>query len=61
MELVGKTAGKRPLGRHKYRQEDNIRMDIREIGWCGMDWIDLTQERDQSRSFVKTVMRVRLP
>jgi hypothetical protein len=44
---VGKSEGKRPLGRPTYRREDNIKMDLREIGWGGMDWINLAQERDQ--------------
>jgi hypothetical protein len=44
--LVGKPEGKRPLGRPRRRWEDNSRMDLREIGWGGMDWIDLTQDRD---------------
>jgi hypothetical protein len=44
--LVGKPSGKRPLGRPRYRWKDNIRMDLREIGWGGMDWIDLAQDRD---------------
>jgi hypothetical protein len=39
--MVGKLEGKRPLGRPRHRWEDNIRMDPREIGWDGMDWIDL--------------------
>jgi hypothetical protein len=45
--LVGKPEGKRPLGRHRCRREDNIRMDLREIGWEGVDWIHLGQDRDQ--------------
>jgi hypothetical protein len=45
--LVGKPEGKRPLGRPKRRWVSNSRMDLREIGWGGMDWIDLAQERDQ--------------
>jgi hypothetical protein len=44
--LVGKPEGKRPLGRPRRRWEDNIRMDLGEIGWGGMDWIDLAQDRD---------------
>jgi hypothetical protein len=44
--LVGKPGGKRPLGRPRRRWEDIIRMDLREIGWGGMDWIDLTQDSD---------------
>jgi hypothetical protein len=47
--LVGKPAGRRPLGRSRHRWEDSIKMDIREIGWGrgGMDWINLTQDRDR--------------
>jgi hypothetical protein len=44
--LVGKPEGKRPLGRPRRRWVDNIKMDLREIGWDGMDWIDLAQDRD---------------
>jgi hypothetical protein len=44
--LVGKPEGKRSLGRHR-RRRDDIRMDIREIGWGGMDWIDVAQDGDQ--------------
>jgi hypothetical protein len=47
--LVGKPEGKRPLGRRRRRWVDNIKMDLREIGWDGMDWIDLAQDRDQWR------------
>jgi hypothetical protein len=45
--LVGKPEGKRPLGRPRRRWADNIKMDLREIGWDGMDWIELAQDRDQ--------------
>jgi hypothetical protein len=45
--LVGKPESKRPLGRPRRRWVDNIKPDIREIGWYGMDWIDLAQDRDQ--------------
>jgi hypothetical protein len=58
---VGKPEGKRPLGRPRRRWEDNIRMDLREIGWGGMDWTDLAQVRDQSRDLVNTVMNLRVP
>jgi hypothetical protein len=43
--LVGRAEGKRPLERTRRRWEDNIRMDLREIGWGGMDWIDLAQDK----------------
>jgi hypothetical protein len=54
--FVGKSEGKRPLGRSRCRWESNIKMDLRELGWGGMDWIDLAQDRDQWRVLVKTVM-----
>jgi hypothetical protein len=50
--LVGKPEGKRPLGRLRRRWEDNIRIDLREIGWGGMDWIYLAQDRDQWKALV---------
>jgi hypothetical protein len=59
--LVGKTEEKRPLGRPRSRRVDNIKMDLREMGWGGMDWIDLAQERDQWRALVNTVMNLRVP
>jgi hypothetical protein len=59
--LVEKPEGKRPLGRPRRRWEDNIRMDLREIGWGGMDWIDLAQDGDQWRALVNTVMNLRVP
>jgi hypothetical protein len=54
--LVGKPEGKRPLGRPRRRWVDNIKMDLREIGWDGVDWIDLAQNRDHWRALVNTVM-----
>jgi hypothetical protein len=54
--LVGNPEGKRPLERSRRRRVDNVKMDLREIGWVGMDWIDLAQERDQWRALVITVM-----
>jgi hypothetical protein len=59
--LVRKTEGKRPLGRPRRRWVDNIKMDLREIGWDGMDWIELAQERDQWRVLLNTVMNLRVP
>jgi hypothetical protein len=59
--LVGKAEGKRPLGRLRRRWVDNIKIDLREIGWDGMDCIDLTQDRDQCRTLVNTVMNLRVP
>jgi hypothetical protein len=59
--LVGKPEGKRPLGRHICRLEDNIKMDLKEIGWGSMDWIHLAHDRDQWRALVNTVINVRVP
>jgi hypothetical protein len=59
--LVGKPEGKRPLGRPRRRWENNIKMDIREIVWYGMDWIDLAQDRDRWRALVNMVMSLRVP
>jgi hypothetical protein len=59
--LVGKPEGKRPLGRPRRRWVDNITMDRREIGWDGVDWIELTQDRDQWSALVNTVMNLRVP
>jgi hypothetical protein len=59
--LVGKPKGKRPLGRPRRRWENNIKIDLREIGWGGLDWIDLAQDRDQWRAVVNTVMNLRVP
>jgi hypothetical protein len=58
---MGKPEVKRPLGRPRRRWEDNIRMDLREIGWGGMDWIDPAQDRDQWKALVNTVMNLRVP
>jgi hypothetical protein len=58
--LVGKPERKRPLGRTKCRWEDNIKMDLREIGRGGMDWIDMAQDRDQWRALMNTVMNLRV-
>jgi hypothetical protein len=51
--LMGEPEGKKPLGIPRRRYEDNIRMDLREIGWGGMDWIDVAQDRDQWRALDK--------
>jgi hypothetical protein len=58
---VGRPEGKRPLGRPRRRWVDNIKMDLREIGWGGMDLIDLALDRDQWRVLVNTVMNHRVP
>jgi hypothetical protein len=59
--MVGKPEGKRPLGRPRPRWEDNIKMDLTEIRWGGMDWIDLAQDRHQWRALVNTAMNLRVP
>jgi hypothetical protein len=59
--LVGKSEEKKPLGRPRRRWVDNIKMDLREIGWGDMDWIDLAQDRDQWRALVNTVMNLLVP
>jgi hypothetical protein len=59
--LVGKPEGKRPLARPRSRWVDNIKMDLREIGWGCMDWIYMAQDRDQCRTLVNTVMNPRVP
>ena len=59
--LVGKPEGKRPLGRPGRRLVGNIKMDIQEVGWGGMDWIDLAQDRDRWLELVNAVMNLRVP
>jgi len=55
------TLGKEPLGRPKHRWEDNIKMDLQEVGCEDMDWIDLAQDRDRWRALVNTVTYFRVP
>ena len=59
--LVGKSEGKKPLGRPGRRWEDNIKIDLQEIGCGGMDWIELAQDRDRCQSLVNTVTNFRVP
>jgi hypothetical protein len=59
--LVGKPEGKRPLGRPRRRWVDNIRMDLGEVGWRGVEWIGLAQDRNRWRALVNTVLNLRVP
>ncbi|KAJ4426265.1 hypothetical protein ANN_27077 [Periplaneta americana] len=59
--LVGRSEGKRPLGRPRRRWEDNIKMDLREVGYDDRDWINLAQDRDQWRAYVRAAMNLRVP
>ena len=58
--LVGKPEGKRPLGGPRRRWEDNIKMDLQEVGCRGMDWIELAQDRDRWRALVNAIMNIRV-
>ena len=59
--LVGKPEGKRPLGRPRCRWEDNIKMDLQEVGGGCRDWMELAQDRDRWRALVSTVRNLRVP
>jgi hypothetical protein len=59
--LVRKPEGRRPLEKPRRRWEDNIKMDLREVGWEGIDWINLAQDRDRWRALVNAVMNLRVP
>jgi hypothetical protein len=59
--LVGKPEGKKPPGRPRRRWVNNIKMDLREIEWCCMDWIELARDRDQWRALVNMVMNLKVP
>jgi hypothetical protein len=59
--LVGKPEGNRPLGRSRHRWVDNIRLDLGEVGWGGVDWIGLAKDRNRWRSLVNSVMNFRVP
>jgi hypothetical protein len=59
--LVGKPEGKRPLGRPRRKWEDNINMDVEEVGGDRGDWMELAQDRDRWRALVSTVKNLRVP
>jgi transposase len=59
--LVGRPEGRRPLGRPRLRWEDNIKMGLQDMGWGGMDWIELAQDRDRWWALVNAVMNFRVP
>ena len=59
--LVGKREGKRPLGSPRRKWEDNIKIDLQEVGCGGMGWIDLAQDRDRWWAFVNVVMHLWVP
>jgi len=59
--LVGRSEGKRLLGTSRHRWEDNIKMDLQEVGWGGMDWVDLAQERDRWQALVNVGMNSWVP
>jgi len=58
---VGKLEGKRPLGRPRRRWEDNIKMNLQEVGCGGMDWIELAQDKDRWRALLNAVMNLQVP
>jgi hypothetical protein len=59
--LVGKPKGRKPLGRPRCKWLDNIRMDLVEVGWGGVDWIGLAQDKDSWRALVNSVLNLRFP
>ena len=58
---MGRPEGRRPLGRSRLKWEDNIKMDLQEVGCEGMDWIELAQDRNRWRALVNVVMNIRVP
>jgi hypothetical protein len=59
--LVKRPEGKSPLGKPRYRREDNVKMNLQEVRWEGMNWTDLAQYRDTWRAFVNAAMNLRVP
>ena len=58
---MGKREGKRPFGRPKRRWKDNIKMDLKEVGWGNMDWIDLAQDRNRLQALLNAVINLQVP
>jgi hypothetical protein len=58
---VGKPEGNRPLGRPRHKWVDNIKMDLLDLGWSGVDWFGLAQDRDKGRALVNAVTNLRVP
>ena len=59
--VMGRPEGKRPLGKPRHRWEDNIKVDLKEIGWKGLDWIDLTQDRDRWLAIMNMIKNLCVP
>jgi hypothetical protein len=59
--LVGKSEGKRPLGRPRLRWKDNIKLNLQEVGCGGMDWVELAKDRDRWQALVNAIMNLRVP
>ena len=59
--LVGRHEGKSPLGRPRHKWEDNIKMGLQKVGWGGMDWIELAQDKDRWQALVNAVMNLEVP
>ena len=58
---MGRIEGKKPLRRHRHRWEDNMKMDLQEVGWGGMDWLKLAQGRDRWWALVNVVLSLQVP
>jgi hypothetical protein len=58
---VGRPEGRRPRGRPRHRWEDNIKMDLQEVRWEGVGWIDMAQDKDRSRALVNAITNLRVP
>jgi hypothetical protein len=59
--FVGRPEGKRSLGKPRRRWVDSVKMDLGEVGWCGVGWIGLAQDKDRWRALVNAVMNLRVP